>query len=349
MRALVGTRKGLLLLEQKGSSWKLAKSHFDGVKCSYAVWDPAKKMVWAGLNHGHWGPKLHVSRNKGKSFEEITAPKFPEGSKDSLKDFWALARDQRGRVWLGVEPASLFYSDNDGQSWTLCQGLENVSGKDKWFGGGTDGTCLHSLMVDPTNDDHLLIGISCAGVLQTFDRGATWTYTNKGMLAEFLPDPTSDIGQDPHKVVMSPSNPNVLWQQNHCGLYKSEDMGQSWINLSKARGVKTAFGWDIVVDEEDARVAYTVPAQSDETRIPFKKKLFVQMTKDGGRSWKVLDKGLPKGICYDIVYRHAFALKGKQLMFGSTTGNLYFSGNRGSSWKQFDAHLPPIYSVRLFE
>ena len=348
MRALVGTRKGLLVFEQKNSTWALTRAHFDGVKCNYAVHDPKHKKVWAGVNHGHWGPKLHFSTDNGKTFKELDPPKFPEGGKDTLKDFWALQSDRKGRIWLGVEPAALFYSDDEGTRWNLCEGLYRVPGKDKWFGAATDAHCLHSLMIDPADDQHILVGISVAGMLETRNGGATWKYINKGMKADFLPDPDNEVGQDPHMTVMAPSDPNVLWQQNHCGLFKSEDMGQSWADLSKAKGVKSAFGWGIVVDEEDAKTAYTVPAASDVNRTPFKKRLFVQKTRDGGRSWKTLDKGLPKETCYDIVYRHALALQESQLMFGSTTGNLYFSRNDGESWKELGLHLPPIYSVKLF-
>lgn len=348
MQALVGTRKGLLILNQAKSNWKLSKTHFDGVKVSYSVYDPYHKWVWAGVNHGHWGPKLHVSDNKGKTFRELGVPKFPEESQLKLKDFWALATDTKGRIWLGVEPAALFYSDDQGKSWQLCEGLFNIHGKDKWFGGGTDDSCLHSLFFNPKDHNHIFVGISVAGMIESKDRGKTWKYINKGMKAEFLPDQDSEVGQDPHMTIMAPSNPKVLWQQNHCGLFKSEDMGQNWQNLSKAKGVKASFGWGIVVDEEDANCAYTVPALSDETRIPYKRKLFVQATKDGGKSWRVLDKGLPKGICYDIVYRHALALKEKSIVFGSTTGHFYYSNNKGQVWKQFDTYLPPIYSVKLF-
>lgn len=348
MQALLGTRKGLLVLHQTKTGWKFSKAHFDGVVVSYAVYDPKHKLVWAGVKHGHWGPKLHISKDKGKTFKELSAPKFPEGSGDSLKDFWSLASDSKGRIWLGVEPATLFYSDDVGETWNLCEGIYKVPGRDKWFGGATDAHCLHALMIDPNDDDHIIVGISVAGMLETRDGGKSWKYINKGMRAEFLPEPESDVGQDPHMAVMAPSNSNVLWQQNHCGIFKSEDMGQNWINLSKAKGLKTAFGWGVAVDEKDENIAYTVPAFSDENRTPYKKKLFVQMTKNGGKSWTVLDKGLPKDNCYDIVYRHALALKDKTLAFGSTTGNFYYSFNRGQSFKKADWHLPPIYSVKLF-
>jgi photosystem II stability/assembly factor-like uncharacterized protein len=347
MQALLGTRKGLFILKKNGADWKVAKTHFAGVKVSYACYEPQSKLIWAGVNHGHWGPKLHVSADKGKTFKEVGAPKFPEATKETLKDFWSLAADSKGRVYLGVEPAALFYSDDQGKSWSLCEGLSNVHSKDKWFSGGTDASCLHSLIVDPKNDNHIIIGISVAGCLETKDRGKNWKYINKGLNAEFLPEKDSEVGQDPHMVIAAPSDANILWQQNHCGIFKSEDMGQTWKDLSKAKGVKTAFGWGIVADEKNPQIAYTVPAQSDETRLPLNKRLIVQMTKDGGKSWKVLNKGLPKNDSYDIVYRHGLSLKDKSLMFGSTTGHLYFSNNKGDSWKKFSTDLPPIFSVKL--
>lgn len=349
MLALLGTRKGLIIAKKatSGKSWSIAKTFFEGVKVPFATYEPRSKAIWAGVNHGHWGPKLHVSKDKGKTFSELGAPKFPEATKESLKDIWSLASDSTGRIYVGTEPAALFYSDDQGKKWTFCEGFNKTKGKDKWFGAGTDATCLHSLIVDPDDDKHIVVGISVAGVLETRDRGETWAYINKGLKAEYLPDADSEVGQDPHMIVAAPSDANVLWQQNHCGIFKSEDMGKSWTNLSKSKGLKSAFGWGIAVDEKDPRVAFTVPALSDESRVPIKKRLLVQVTKDGGKSWKALDNGFPKATTYDIVYRHALSLKGKDLMFGSTTGNVFFSGNGGAKWQRLNAHLPPVFSVKL--
>ncbi len=348
MRALVGTRKGLLVFKRRNGEFGKPRLHFDGVAASYVDYDPVNDCVWAGVNHGHWGPKLHVSDDKGKTFREIPAPKFPDGHGDTLKDFWCIRSDSTGRVWIGTEPGGLFYSDNRGETWSICLGLDTVRGKDKWFGAGTDAHCLHSILVDPDDFDHLLVGISVAGMLESSDRGHTWRYINKGLSAEYLPDKESEVGHDPHLTVMSASEPSVLWQQNHCGLFKSDDMGRNWHDLSKADGLMSAFGWAVAVDEEDADVAYTVPAESDINRTPHDKRLFVQKTTDGGDSWQTLTKGLPEGDCYDIVYRNALGLRGKTLAFGSTTGHLYWSTNRGKNWSQLPTHLPPVYSVRLF-
>ncbi len=350
MKAYIASRKGLLVYKPQGTGWKLEKAHFDGVKTSLVSADPKTKNVWVGLAHGHWGPKVHVSTDKGKTFKEMTSPKYPEGKADekkSVKDIWAFGFDKSGRVYVGTDPADLFYSDDQGQTWHLVESLHTFPTRDKWFGAGTDGTALHSILVDPRDDKHITIGISVAGCLESRDRGKTWKYVNKGLQANYLPDPNAEAGQDPHLVERSQSEPDVLWQQNHCGIFKSEDNGQTWKDLSKAKGVKSAFGWAVVVDETDAKVAYTIPALSDETRVPVKKRLLVQKTTDGGKSWKIVADGLPSANCYDIVYRHAFSGNGKSLLFGTTTGHVFFSNDKGKKWRQIPDYLPPIYSVKL--
>ncbi|MGE0633874.1 MAG: WD40/YVTN/BNR-like repeat-containing protein [Pseudobdellovibrionaceae bacterium] len=348
MKAFLATRKGLIVMKPVASGWDVEKAHFDGVKVTYVVADSKKAgWVWAGLNHGHWGPKLHVSKNKGKTFEEVATPTFPESGKDKLREIWAVTRDSKGRIYVGTDPAALFYSDDDGKSWTLLPGFYNIDTRDRWVSGGTEGACAHSILINPEDDNNMIVGISVGGVLETKDRGKTWKYITKGMKAYFMPNPDEEVTQDPHLVERAPSNPNVLWQQNHCGIYKSENGGQDWKELNKAKGVKSAFGWAVAIDEKNADIAYTIPALSDETRVPVQKKLIVQKTTNGGKSWKVISKGLPQKHCYDIVLRHALSKNNKNLIFGSSTGHVYFSKNEGESWKQLKHQFAPIYAVKF--
>lgn len=349
MKAVLATRKGVIILKPTSTGWDFERAHFDGVKATYVAFDSQKKWIWAGLNHGHWGPKLHVSKNKGKTFEELAVPKFAASSQDKLKEFWAFARDQKGRIYVGVAPAALFYSDDDGQSWNLNESFYQVDGKEKWFGAGTDDSCLHSVLINPKDDNHLICGISVGGVLESKDRGKTWSYITNGLKAYFMPDPNDLVSQDPHLVEMAASSPNVLWQQNHCGIFKSDNYGHHWEDLSKAKGLKSAFGWAIAVDERNPEIAYTIPALSDENRVPIQKKLIVQKTTNGGKTWKTLSKGLPQKYCYDIIYRHAFSKRDRHLIFASSTGNVYFSKNAGDAWKQLPYQLAPVYALKLVE
>lgn len=347
MKAVLATRKGLIVMKPTSSGWDVERAHFDGVNVTYVATDSKRKEIWAGVNHGHWGPKLHVSKDKGKTFKELAPPKFPEGSKDTLKEFWAWARDSKGRIYVGTAPAALFYSDDEGKTWTLNEAFANVPGRDKWFAAATDGTCLHSILVDPRNDNHLVLAVSVGGALRSRDRGKTWQYINTGMKAYFMPNPEDPVTQDPHLIEMCPAAPDVLWQQNHCGIFMSENQGEEWKDLSKSKGLKSPFGWAVIVDEKDPRIAYTIPALSDETRVPVQKKLVVQKTSNGGKTWKAISTGLPQKYCYDIIYRHAFTKAQKNMVFGSSTGHFYFSKNSGESWKQLKYQLPPIYAVRI--
>jgi photosystem II stability/assembly factor-like uncharacterized protein len=351
MKAFLASRKGLFVYKLAGASWKLEKHHFDGVKTSLVNYSPLRKEVWLGMAHGHWGPKVHVSKDKGKTFRELPTPVVPklnEGEK-GITDIWAFGFDRTGRVYVGTSPAEIFHSDDGGETWIHNQALHKMEGRDRWFPGASDGHCVHSILVHPENTDHITIGISVGGVLESHDRGKSWKYCNSGMKAYFMPDHDDPIAQDPHLVARSASDPNILWQQNHCGIFKSEDSGKTWQDLSKAKGVKSPFGWGVVIDEKNANIAYTVPAQSDETRVPVKKKLFVQKTVNGGKSWTTLENGLPQKNCFDIIYRHAFSGSGKHLLMGSTTGHVFFSNNEGKKWSQIKDFLPPIYGVKLAE
>jgi len=345
LKAILGTKKGVLLMEQSAGSWHLKKAHFDAIKSSYVTLDKRTNIIWAGINHGHWGPKLHFSKDEAESFQEVSTPKFPEGSKHSFGDFWCLTSDSKDRLYLGASPVGLFYSDDFGETWTPNESLENIKGQDQWFGGGVDDTCLHSIIIHPEDLNRIMIGISVAGCIETKDRGLTWQYMNKGMKARYLPDENAEIGQDPHLLKAAPSDSNILWQQNHCGIFISRDFGGSWVDLSKKPGLKSSFGWGVQVDEKNPDIAYTIPALSDELRVPVDKSLFVQKTTDGGENWMAITNGLPQGDCYDIVYRHAFSMKGESLMFGTTTGNLYYSADKGESWELTSTHMPPIYSL----
>ena len=205
---------------------------------------------------------------------------------------------------------------------------------------------IHSVVVDPRDEDHVHIAISCAGVFETNDAGKTWQVRNKGLRAEFLPDPESEIGHDPHILVAAPANPDVMWQQNHCGIFRSIDGAKNWEAVS-APGNTAHFGFAIAVAEDNPDQAWVAPANSDEKRIAVKHSLCICRTDDGGKTWKELRNGLPQENCFDIVYRHALACSGDAVAFGTTTGNLFLSHDRGESWQVINNYLPMIHSVQF--
>jgi photosystem II stability/assembly factor-like uncharacterized protein len=223
---------------------------------------------------------------------------------------------------------------------------DHPSRNDSWFGGGFDDPGIHSVIVDPRDANRVLVAISCAGVFETSDAGQSWRPRNRGLRADFLPNPVVEVGHDPHLLVMAPSNPDVLWQQNHCGIFRSHDGGANWNDVTQVSG-PARFGFAIAVDSADADTAWVVPAQSDEVRAAVDRALCVCRTRDGGRTWTTLRQGLPQKDCYDLTYRHGLDAKRGHVAFGTTTGKLYVSDDSGDTWSCAASHLPPIHSVRF--
>jgi hypothetical protein len=169
------------------------------------------------------------------------------------------------------------------------------------------------------------------------------------MRAEFMPperqyDPNI---QDPHLMVQCHANPDVFWVQHHNGIFRSTDAAASWNELSNVK--PSAFGFAVAVHPDDADVAWFVPAVKDEKRYPSDGRVVVNRTRDGGKTFETLTRGLPQSHAYDLVYRHALDVDetGNRLAFGSTTGSLWISDDGGEGWQTLSSNLPPIYAVRF--
>jgi photosystem II stability/assembly factor-like uncharacterized protein len=345
----------LLILERGNGGWEVAQEAFIGVPVPYAFTDPRSGTVWASLDHGHWGRKLSRSRDGGVTWNEVPAPTYPDGAEiqpgvpASTLYIWTMASggaNEPDRLYAGTEPGGLFRSDDGGDSWELVESLWNHPSRTSWFGGGRNNAGIHSILVDPTDSRHVYVGVSCAGVFETKDDGATWFPANKNVRADFLPNPYSEVGSDPHCVVACPAHPAALWQQNHCGIFRTTDGGASWVDVSEPEGV-ARFGFPVAVDATNPDVAWVVPATSDEKRVACGGAMCVARTEDGGRTWEPLRKGLPQERCYDLVYRHGLDVCGELLAIGSTTGNVFVSDNRGDAWTCVGTFFPPVYSVRF--
>lgn len=352
---LLGTRKGLIVYQQHGDGWNHNATHFLGIPVSLTLVDERSGTWWACLDHGHWGCKLHRSSDQGKSWEEIEAPKFMEGMEvkegvpAAVKYLWAMSHggaDKPCVLYLGTDPGALFRSTDNGNTWHLVESLWNHPSREKWFGGGRDNPGIHSVVVDPRDSNHIYVAVSCAGVFESFDAGETWQSANKGLKADFLPDPNSEIGQDPHILKACPSNPDVLWQQNHCGIFVSTDGAKNWKEVSQKDGPAN-FGFAVAIKQDNPDQAWVVPGISDEIRVAVDQALVVCRTDDGGKSWKEQRAGLPQENCFDIVYRHCLDISGACLVFGTTTGNVYYSNDLGENWVQLSSDLPMIYSVEI--
>ncbi|MGE0043276.1 MAG: WD40/YVTN/BNR-like repeat-containing protein [Vicinamibacterales bacterium] len=365
-RCHVATRKGLFTIERTAAGWEIARVSFLGDNCTLAMHDPRSGDLLAALDHGHFGVKLHRSRDGGATWQAIAAPAYPpmpegytpkapvEGKAPdwTLKLIWALAPggdDEPGVIWCGTLPGGLFRSTDGGDSWTLNRALWDDPRREGWFGGGADSPGIHSVLVDPRDSRHVLVGISCGGVWRTTDAGATWDHAGTGLRAAFMP-PGQEFEpniQDPHLVAQCRATPDALWIQHHNGIFRSVDGARTWTEITDVE--PSTFGFAVAVHPGDPDTAWFVPAVKDEHRVPKDGKVVVTRTRDGGRTFEALTTGLPQSHAYDLVFRHALDVDetGETLAFGSTTGSLWVSEDGGDSWQTISAHLPPVYAVRF--
>jgi len=351
---MLGTRKGLVTYQRNNTGWKLRDTSFLGIPVSLTHVDSRNGTWWTCLDHGHWGQKLHRSNDQGKTWVEVEAPKYQEGLEmkvgepAAVRYLWAFAEGGQGKdstLYIGTEPGGLFESHDGGASFSLVESLWNhPSRMDNWFGGGRDYPGIHSIVVDPRNSDHFYIGISCAGVFETTDAGKTWAVRNKGLRADFLPDPSIEVGHDPHLLVACGSQPEVMWQQNHCGIFRSTDGARNWQEITQ-QGGPARFGFAIAAAENNPEQAWVVPAVSDEVRVAIDGALCVCRTDDGGKAWTDFRGGLPQKGCFDLVFRHALDVDGETLAFGTTTGNLFISNDSGENWQCLSSTLPLVHSL----
>ena len=361
-RLFVATRKGLFTLDRaKGAQarWRLDAPQFLGDPVTAVLRDARDGAIYAALNLGHFGVKLRRSRDQGKTWEEIGTPAYPpqpESSTDKtpwkLLQIWCLepgGQDQPGVLWAGTIPGGLFRSDDNGGSWSLNEGLWQLPERAEWSGGGYDHPGIHSVCIDPRNSARIAVAISTGGVWQTGDGGSSWSIASRGMRAEYMPPERSmdPNVQDSHRVVQCPANPDVFWAQHHNGVFRSTDGLQSWHEIGTV--IPSVFGFAVAVHPRDAETAWFVPAVKDAYRVPVNARLAVARTRDGGKTFEALRKGLPQKNAYDLVYRHGLAVdsSGNKLAMGSTTGGLWISEDQGESWRTVAARLPPIYCVRF--
>ncbi|MDZ4287763.1 MAG: hypothetical protein U0984_07385 [Prosthecobacter sp.] len=362
----LGTRKGLFTLERDASGWRIANSAFLGVQIPMLLPDPRDGTLFAAVEHGHFGSKLHASTDGGATWEERVCPAYPpkpEGVPDtinmmnqkvmpwSLEKIWSLEAggpNEPGVLWCGTIPGGLFKSTDSGLSWTMIDSLWNRPERAQWFGGGYDWPGIHSIWVEPANPRRILIAVSCGGVWESLDAGETWTQHGQGLIADYLPPELAGglESQDPHRMVVCPAAPQRAWIQHHNGIFRSDDAGHTWERLFVS---PSAFGFAVAVHPRDPDTAWFVPGVKDEERYPPGGAMCVTRTRDGGKTFEACRNGLPQEHAYHLVYRHCLdvAADGQTLVMGSTTGSVWISENGGDQWQRVSAELPPIYCARF--
>jgi photosystem II stability/assembly factor-like uncharacterized protein len=363
---LVATRKGAWLLhgDSARKRWRVDGPHFLGNIIHHLVLDPRDgRTLLAAASTGHLGPTLFRSLDRGRSWREVRRPpafaKVPEGEKGRVVNhtFWLTPghATQPGVWYAGTSPHGLFRSEDGGDSWEGCAGLNDDPQYREWMGGPQDGTPdgpkLHSVIVDPRDAGHLYLGMSSGGVHESKDGGRSWAPLIDGLEVVESFDASKVWFHDPHCIRLCPSNPDRLYQQNHCGIYRLDRPGRRWTRIGRAMPKSVGdIGFPMVAHPHDDDTAWVFPMDGSSVwpRVSLAGKPAVYVTRNGGRTWRRQDAGLPKAQAWWTVKRQAMTCDARDpvgLYLGTTSGELWMGAGEGARWTCIARHLPEIYAV----
>lgn len=388
VRVLAGTRKGAFILtsDEARQNWEVDGPHFAGWEIYHMKGSPADPdRIYASQTSDWFGQIIQRSSDGGKSWvipgtpdpDQLTDEQgMPTGESNKFvydtseetgkpltthqwydgtphpwefKRVWHLepALDDPDTVYAGVEDAALFRSTDGAVTWQEMPGLRGHGRGDEWMP-GAGGMCLHTIVLDPTNPRRMYVAISAAGAFRTDDGGDTWHPINNGLVSDFIPEPTAEIGHCVHRIDMHPSQPNVLYMQKHWDVMRSEDGGDNWTEVSG--DLPSDFGFPIAVHAHEPKTIYVIPILSDSLHYPPEGKLRVYRSRGGGDDWEALTNGLPQEHCYVNILRDAMAVDSLDscgVYFGTTGGQVYCSPDSGDNWTAIVRDLPPVLSVEV--
>ena len=387
VRVLVGTRKGAFILTSDGKrdKWEVSGPFFAGWEIYHmkgSSVDPNR--IYASQTSGWFGQIIERSDDGGKTWHQpgyavgqepptewpakaasnkfvydtsaetgkpLTTHQWYDGTQHpwEFKRVWHLepSLTEADVVYAGAEDAALFKSTDGGQNWKELSGLRGHGTGPQWQP-GAGGMCLHTVILDPSNEKRMWIAISAAGAFRTDDGGVTWKPINRGLRSQYIPDQDAEVGHCVHHVAMNAGRPGVMFMQKHWDVMRSDDAGDSWREVSG--NLPTDFGFVIDVHAHEPETIYVVPIKSDSEHYVHEGKLRVYRSKSGGGEWEALTRGLPQKDCYVNVLRDAMAVDSLDkcgIYFGTSGGQVYVSADAGDSWNAVVRDLPAVLSVEV--
>jgi hypothetical protein len=347
----MGTRKGAFVFRSRDRKrWHIDGPLFRGNEVNYIVQDPRDaRTVYAAVHTLWFGPHLHVSRNGGKTWTLSEAGLQMKSVPDtSLSRIWYIQPghvDEPGVVWLGGEPGALFRSGDWGLTWEDVSSLTAHATRSQWTP-AMGGISLHSIQCPAKG--HVVAAVSVGGAYRSTDGASSWQPFNGNVRADFLPDNKKFpvVGQCVHKLLAHPAHPHMLYQQNHCGVYRARLDAANWTDIS--RGLPTRFGFALALPAAESKTLFTVPLESADFRCNPDGRFRVACSRNGGKTWTLLTKGLPQRNAHLGVFRHAMVadhLSPAGVYVGTGGGTLFYSRDSGRNWEILAEYLPPIYSI----
>ena len=388
VRVLVGTRKGAFILSSDGkrARWDVSGPHFAGWEIYHVKGSRVNPdRIYASQSSGWFGQIIQRSDDGGKTWHQpgtpageapaagggppkaasnkflydtsaetgapLTTHQFYDGTQHpwEFKRVWHLEPSftDAATVYAGIEDAALFRSTDGGENWKELSGLRGHGTGPKWQP-GAGGMCLHTVILDPSDEKRIFVAISAAGAFRTDDGGATWKPINRGLRSQHIPDQDAEVGHCVHHVAMHPARREVLFMQKHWDVMRSDNAGDSWREVSG--NLPTDFGFVIDVHAHEPETIYVVPIKSDSEHYVHEGKLRVYRSKSGGDEWEPLTRGLPQSNCYVNVLRDAMAVDSLDecgVYFGTTGGQVYASADAGENWNPIVRDLPAVLSVEV--
>ena len=346
VRVMVGTAKGgFWVTSPDRRKWEVTGPFFKGWKVTAGLRLSDGRFM-AAVASDIYGPAVYVYRgdNPDGQWEQLpSGPEYPGGGDRRFRQIWTL-KENRGTVYAGVQDAGLFTSSDGGSSWAPVTGLNDHATRAAWMP-GAGGLCCHALLFSPERPERMWCGISAVGVFRTDDGGATWIPRNSGVSMAHEDEQYKEIGTCVHALAQDPRDPERIYRQDHMGMFRSRDGGDSWER--NENGLETAFGFPIVLDRA-SRFLFAVPQESDQHRVPVDGALRVMRSTDGGESWQTSSQGLPATNAYGTVLRGAMAVDDLDpggVYMGTTSGTLHASSDLGESWTNLPVVLPRILHV----
>ena len=351
---LVGTKKGLFALRgAPDETFEIAARAFAGEPVEYATRDPRSGRYFASVTSAFYGPKVWVTDDPGGDWQEAEGIALPEGGDVALKRIWTIVPGQENELlYAGGDPGVLFESRDGGLTWELNEPFWEQPTRSSWEP-GAGGMCLHSIATWPGDPSRLALAISAVGVWLSDDGGGTWRHGNEGLVPRYVPEETREgtLALCVHNLHRAPTRPERLFMQFHGGVYRSDDAGETWIDIGSESGLPSDFGFPLVIDPKDPDSAYVIPLVADMDRVTPEGRVRVYETRDAGATWTARGDGLPAEDAYLTILRQAFDREGSGpgmgLYFGATSGDVFGSADAGATWFTAASKLPPVHSVRV--